>query len=166
MASNEASPKYVIDTCSLTALRRLYPLDMFPGVWEKLGLLAETGLLISSTEVWDELQAQEALQDESYKWAKDHKDIFYPLEDNVQRQAQEVLAAHPRLLDLKKNSSGDPFIIATAIVYSCAVVTEEKPSGGSNKLKIPDVCSAYGVKCFPLLEMLRLEGLKVVLLSD
>ncbi len=97
---------------------------------------------------------------------KFHKDIFYPLEEDIQKQAQVILAADPRLLDLKKNSSGDPFVIATAIVYSCAVVTEEKPSGGSNKLKIPDVCAVCGIKCFPLLEMLRLEGLKVVLRSD
>ena len=52
-------------------------------------------------------------------------------------------------------------MIAGAAVYSCAVVTEEKPSGGPPKVKIPDVCKLLGVRCITMLDMLREEGLRL-----
>ena len=66
------------------------------------------------------------------------------------------------MLDLKKSKSGaDPFLIAVAMLHKCSIVTEEKPSGGPHKSKIPDVCKAYSIECIPLLEMLRRECLRL-----
>jgi len=150
-------PKYAIDTCSLTELRRTYPKDVFPGVWDKVGELAETGTLISIENVYEELKVQD---DEVLEWADEHSEIFKPLDEQIQIETREILEEHPNLIDLKRRKSGaDPFLIATAMVFSCSVVTEEKPSGGPNRSKIPDVCRANGIGCIRLLEMLRAEQL-------
>ena len=52
----KSKAKYTIDTCSLTAMNRIYPKDVFPGAWNKLDELADNGLLISIENVLDELK--------------------------------------------------------------------------------------------------------------
>ncbi len=151
--------KYIIDTCSLIQLRRAYPLDVFPSVWAKVGNMADAGILISIEDVYEELQIQD---DEVSEWAKQHSDMFLPLDGIVQIKALQILSTHRDLVDLKKRKSGaDPFVIATALVYSCILVTEEEPSRSPNKLKIPDTCKDYNIQCIQLLEMLRLENFRL-----
>ncbi len=140
-------------------MRRIYPKDVFPGAWELLDQLSDDGVLLSSDEVFEELKVQD---DEVLEWAKKNFSIFIPLDEDVQMSASKILTTHANLVDLKRRKSGaDPFVIGTAIVKGCAVVTEERPSGGPRKSKIPDVCKAYQVKCIRILEMLRECGLKL-----
>jgi hypothetical protein len=147
------SLKYVIDTGSFIALKYVYPLDVFPGVWDLMSRLAQDGVIGSVDEVMEELKSQE---DDLLKWAKKYKSIFLPLDEQIQKHASAILAAHENLLDLKKRKSGaDPFVIAAAVVNSSIVVTEEKPSGGPQKAKIPDVCKAHGITCITVLKLLE-----------
>ncbi|MEH6784403.1 MAG: DUF4411 family protein [Alcanivorax jadensis] len=151
-------PKYVIDTCSLTKMRHTYPKDVFPAAWEMLTYLAQTGVLISVEDVLEELSL---FDDEILQWANEQGHIFFPLSENIQVRAVEILSSHAGILDLKKNkSSADPFVIAAAIENSCAVVTEEKASNSPIRYKIPDVCGDYGVDCIPIIDMFRREGLQ------
>jgi len=153
------SLRYIVDTCSFTALQRVYPTDVFPGVWDLMDKLASEGIIGSVEDVMEELKSQD---DSIYKWANLHKEIFLPLDGEIQVQASKILKTHENLIDLKKRKSGaDPFIVATAVVMSGTVVTEEKPSGGPQKVKIPDVCKAYKIPCITILELLRGEGLKL-----
>ena len=150
-------PKYAIDTCSFTELRRTYPKDVFPGVWDKVGELADNGTLISIEDVYEELKIQD---DEVLEWADGHFEIFKPLDEPIQIRTREIMEKHPNLIDLKRRKSGaDPFLVAAAMVFSCSVVTQEKPSGGPHRSKIPDVCRANGIACVRLLAMLRAEQL-------
>jgi hypothetical protein len=152
-------PLYSIDTCSLTEVRRVYPKDVFPGVWTLLDHLADLEILIAVEMVSWELEAQD---DEVFGWANAHADIFRPLNAAIQNKGREIINLYPTLIDLKKRKTGaDPFIIALASIESLAVVTQEKPSGGPNKVKIPDVCRSVGVECIPVLEMLRRAGLRL-----
>lgn len=153
------TPKYVIDTCSLTALRRVYPSDVFPGVWAKVEQLVDDGVMASCELVLDELNAQD---DEVSVWAADRTQIFLPLVAQIQNAATSLLRQFPTLIDLRRRKSGaDPFVIATAQILGCAVVTEEKRSGGPPAVKIPDVCAAFGIACVPVLQVLRSEGLSL-----
>lgn len=152
------NPKYVIDTCSLTSLRRLYPYDLFAPVWEFVGGLSSSGLLCSVDEVYEELRAQD---DEVLDWADQHSAMFFSLDEQIQEKAKEILKTHTGLFDYKKRtSSADPFLIALAVLLGTSVVTEEK-GGSARRPKIPDVCTDYEIECIPLLEMLRREGFKL-----
>lgn len=152
-------PRYTVDTCSFTAMRRVYPEDVFPGAWRKLSDLADAGVMIAIDEVFEELKAQD---DEVLEWANQHAGIFVPLDADIQTEASKILSAHTKLVDLRKRKSGaDPFVIASAVVKRCTVVTEEKPSGGPGKIKIPDVCKAMKIECITVLTMLRREGMRL-----
>lgn len=152
-------PRYVIDTCSLTKMRHTYPRDLFPTAWAKLDELCAAGILISAEDVLEELSA---FDDEIYVWAQGQQvGFFYPLNEEVQAQASKILGDYPGLLDLRKNkSSGDPFIIATAKINRCTVVTEEKRTNSESRPKIPNVCDELGVECINIVEMFRREGLR------
>lgn len=148
---------YVVDTCSFTELRRAYPQKGFPEVWALVDRLAAEGRLLSVEEVAVELDAYD---DEVSEWADAHEPLFLPLSEDVQKAAIAILAKYPSLVDVKKRkSSADPFVIAVAIVRDAIVVTQEKPSGGPGKVKIPDVCKALKVPCITLLQLLLDEGL-------
>jgi len=109
--------------------------------------------------VFEELGRQD---DEVLDWAKQHTEIFLPLDEAVQIEVRRILENHINFIDLKRQKSeADPFVVATAVVKGCTVVTEEKPSGGPDKKKIPDVCKTEGLTCIPVLEMLRREGLRL-----
>ena len=151
--------KYAVDTCSFTHLGRSYPSDIFPGVWEKVEELISDQLICSVDEVYFEIMAQD---DNLSDWAKRRHHIFLPIDEHIQRHVKGILQTHSNLLDLKKNKSGaDPFLLGVAMVHGCVVVTEEKPSGGPERSKIPDVCKHYGIECIRSLEMLRREGLRL-----
>ena len=151
--------KYAVDTCSFTQLNRSYPLQVFPSVWEKVEKMVSEQLVCSVDEVYLEIMEQD---DALAEWIKKRQHIFLPIDEEIQRNVIDILETHSNLLDLRKNRSGaDPFLIAAAIVHECAIVTEEKPSGGPDRSKIPDVCKAYGIECIRLLEMLRREGLRL-----
>lgn len=154
-----SSPRYCIDTCSLTEIRRVYPLDVFPSVWQKLEDLIAHGMMIAAEPVNWELEVQD---DELKEWATKNASLFQPLSDELQSEGRRILAAHPTLVDIKKRKSGaDAFVVGLASLMSLTVVTQERPSGGPDKEKIPDVCKAIGIECIPVLEMLRREGLRL-----
>lgn len=156
----EKTPKYAVDTCSFTILKRVYPLDVAPGAWDAISEMADSGIIISSQEIYLELEAQD---DGVFEWARNHQHVFLPLEDAIQTKAIEILRDFPNILDLRQlKSSADPFLIATAIVKSCSVVTEEQPTGpGSKIVKIPNVCRSLNIKCMSLLELMRAEGIRL-----
>lgn len=151
--------KYVIDTCSLTKMRHTYPNDVFPTAWAKLTELSIAGIIISAEDVLEELSS---FDDEVLEWARGQSDFFHPLDSKIQKAATDILRKHPGLLDLRKNkSSGDPFIIATALCTQCIIVTEEKLSNSPTRPKIPNVCKAVGVECITIVDMFRREGLRI-----
>lgn len=124
-----------------------------------MGELADSGVLIATEEVLEELGREDT---EVQQWAEEHGAMFLPLDEVTQQRARDILRSHPNLIDLKKRRSGaDPFVIATATINGSAIVTEEKPSGGPPKVKIPDVCRVYGIECIALLELLRREGVRL-----
>jgi len=113
-------------------LRREYPSDVFPGVWNKLDELLRKQVLCSVEEVYYEIMAKD---DDLTDWAKANRHIFI-----LQKEVLQILKTHSNLIDVRKDKSGaDPFLIAAAMIHKCSVVTEEKPSGGPDRSKIPDV---------------------------
>ena len=155
-----AKPKsiYVVDTCSFTTLQRAYSIDVFPSVWRKVEELILDGKIVSVDEVYHEICRQD---DDLSKWAKIQQGIFLPLSDEVQDQAKEIVNNYIKIVDFKNNKSGaDPFVIAQAVLLSGTVVTEEKHSGGQEKMKIPDVCDALKLPYMNFMNMMKAEGLR------
>lgn len=151
-------PVYWFDTCSFTELRRSYPRPLFDPVWSFVGDLLQSHRILSIEDVYLELNQQD---DEIARWIEPWEDRFISLDEPIQLRARELLQTFPKLVDLKKGkSSADPFLVAAASVHVGTIVTEEKPSGGPQKVKIPDVARSLGVPCINLLQVMKQEGFR------
>jgi len=149
--------KYCIDTSALMdAWVRWYPPEVFPSLWDAMDALIDDRRLISSEEVLHELERKEG--DTLHAWAKEREQVFLPLDDNIQACPSEIMTSHPRLVDERTGKSfADPWVIATAEVNGCGVVTGEKGTGTPDRPKIPDVCQARNILCVGIVELIRKE---------
>jgi len=160
---------YVFDTSSLRSLQHFYP-SVFKSIWDQLDALAEQGQLISTREVFNELERQ-AVSEEVLHWAKARKHLFVtPTNPELKfvadifkiKHFQGLIGAQQRL---KGTPVADPFVIACARVNHATVVTEEGWQHGGKPLtlkphaaKIPNVCDHFKIACIDLEEFMHQQG--------
>jgi hypothetical protein len=151
---------YVFDTSSLSKLKHFYP-GIFKSIWIGLDELVKQGNLISTKEVWHEIERGNSDQ-YTNKWLKDRKEIFTtPTTAELQFVAHIFQVQHFQSLigeqqRLKGTPVADPFVIACAKIKNGTVVTEEqlKP----NAAKIPNVCGYFKIPCIDLERFMELQG--------
>lgn len=145
------SERFAIDACALIDAGKAYNLKKrsFAHIWEKVDDLIAEGRLLSSSEVLEELKDPDLLD-----WAKQRREIFLPINEAIQAKTREILSKYPTLIKIRGkngNSGADPFLIATALVNKCSVITNEKIGNeNSGEWKIPNVCRQYGIDCINL----------------
>ena len=67
------------------------------------------------------------------KWYAELHGVVLPIDDAVQENVKKVVTSNPQLIDFKQiKSSGDAFLIATAMKYGLTVITEENKKGEKN----------------------------------
>ncbi|OIO76672.1 MAG: hypothetical protein AUJ86_11270 [Hydrogenophilaceae bacterium CG1_02_62_390] len=151
---------YVFDTSSVRSLQHFYP-SVFKTIWGGLDILIQQQSLISTREVWNELERQNVSAD-VLAWAKQNKQIFTtPTAAELQFVAQIFQIKHFQSLigeqqRLKGTPVADPFVIACAKIKGGTVVTEEllKPTAA----KIPNVCQHFNVPCIDLEGFMQQQG--------
>lgn len=157
---------YVFDTSSLRALQHFYP-RVFKSIWDGLDELVRQQCLISTREVFNELERQ-AVSEDVLKWAKDNKALFTtPTGPELQfvaeifkiKHFQGLIGAQQRL---KGTPVADPFVIACARINKGTAVTEEGWQRPTNPLrpkpnaaKISNVCAHFRIPCIDLEEFMH-----------
>ena len=140
----------------ITAYRRLYAPDVFPGLWQKLKDAVKDGIVACPQEVIDEIVAKD---DKVARWVWQHKkELIRPLlESNLGQDVADLMQGlkekYPRL----SYKDADYSLLAWGKEIGCTVVTLEKQEG---KNKIPEVGKKENVKCIALLEFMRLQEWK------
>jgi len=139
----------------MAAWNERYPIENFPRLWGKNENLITAKRLVSPIEVLHETSKR---SDDLHKWLTARRNMFRDLDEEVQIAGANVLARFPRLVGEKKlRTSADPWVIAVASVAGLKIVTEEKPTGSSDRPHIPDVCAAMNIETMPLLDLIRAE---------
>ena len=151
-------PKYIFDTGPFIDLKN-YPRDVFSSLWENFTEMINDAEIISSSEVFREL---EDYDDEIANWAKQNKNLFIKPTLEEQIQVQKILEKHPDLVKeeaiLLGKPYADPFVIAQAKLHNCVLVHSEKFK--PNAHKIPNVCKTFSVEETNLFEFFRREKWK------
>lgn len=151
---------YVFDTGSLSKLKH-YPPAVFRTMWLGLAGLEESGQLISTKEVWNELERGEPVPFVN-DWLRERKRLFTtPTGPELIFVAQIFQVPHFQQMigeqqRLKGTPVADPFVVACAQVRGGAVVTEEKLK--PHAAKIPNVCQHYGISCLDFTKFLTRQG--------
>src|SRR3989338_11181711 len=83
---------YIIDSCSLIDLNRHNPIDIFPSLWEKIGILIDSDMMVSHIEVFNEITQKD---DSLANWLKKHKKMFKDFSQNQAEIVKEILNQYP-----------------------------------------------------------------------
>jgi len=147
---------YCIDTSALIECwTRSYPIDVLPGLWERLDAMTRSNELVAPDEVLHELAKKE---DELHKWVKQRTHMFLELDDPIQAATREILSANQLLAkDFAQRTHADPFVIAVGRVRGLPIVTQEGP-GSDKRPTIPYVCRILGLRTLTILEFIREQG--------
>lgn len=160
---------YVVDANFFIQSHRItYPLDVAEGFWNKVIKIANENKVVSIDKVKNEIFYND---DELKQWINDNlSDEFFKATDSP-----EVLINYTQIANwaVSKNylqkalaefldyNNADAWLVAYALSLNeeCCVVTQEKSEPYRlNKIKIPDVCSAFNIKFKNIIEMFRELG--------
>ncbi|UOE44155.1 DUF4411 family protein [Agromyces larvae] len=152
----------------IEAKNTYYPFAVAPGYWEWLRSEHEAGHIASISAVREELLRQD---DELSEWAKDLPNSFWIEEstetlDALRQVATWAMSTSRQYLPAARSeflNVADFRLIAAALAGGHTVVTREQPSPASkNRILIPDVCDAHGVKWASPFETYQRLGLRLV----
>ena len=147
---------YVFDTSSFSSLKFYHP-TIFPSIWDNLNVLVKDGWIISTREVWNELQNGEPVVHVN-DWLKERKFIFtIPNGPELNFVSGIFKISHFNQLIgnkqmLKGTPVADPFVIACAANNRGTVVTEEHFK--DNAARIPNVCNRFKIPYINLQEFM------------
>lgn len=148
---------YCLDTGALIQpWNKYYSPELCPEYWEIVDELAKDGTVFCTIEVKREL---EKIDDGLSEWTKKRDYLFREITDEVNTNMLRIMESHGELVDNKKGRSlADPWVVAHALAENATVVTSEGPA--PKKIKIPDVCKAYGVPWIPEYQFAGEIGMK------
>jgi hypothetical protein len=158
---------YLLDANVFIQAKNLhYGFDFCPAFWDWLVVKFEAEVVFSVEKVGDEIAAGD---DDLAAWAVARGSSFFLPPD---------AATIPALTNVGSWVTGQPYdagavniflqgadyyLVAFALAHGHIVVTHEKPSDGVRKVKIPNVCIGFGLRCITPFEMLRRERARFVL---
>ena len=148
--------KYLIDSCSLMAQKtdEDLPRQVHKSLWKMIDKCIEEQLIITSSEIEEEISKDDIIGD----WFRNTHCVVIQIDDEIQTNVRRIVTEHPGLIKFsgsKGSSSGDAFLIATAMKFKISIITEE------NKTKmnsIPNICAYYGINTFSITELCKKEG--------
>ena len=141
MVSSENTDRYIIDTSSILSQKDNEPhrRSINKTLWKHIDELIAQHRIVTCSEIIEEVN-DDALK----QWYIGLSGEILPIDDEVQENVKKVVTTNHQLIDFHKvKSSGDAFLIATAMKYGLTVITEESTKG---EKKIHFVCKNLHVQ--------------------
>jgi hypothetical protein len=159
---------YLLDANVLIdAANRHYPFDVCPGFWAWLDSALHLGDVASVAQVRLEVMKK---GDGIAEWVRTRR-AFFPDPDAATVDAMRVVAEWTmdgdRIYTMAAKQAflgkADYILVAAGLASGAVVVTHETSQPRApGRVKIPDVCAALGVASMTTVDMLRSEGVRLV----
>ena len=151
--------KYIIDACSVFSqnVGASYPRTVYKGLWDEIDGLARTRELVICRQIANEILSGKK-DDLAKEWLRNSGILIIDEDRLVQKKVERVVNTAPQLLrfgTIRKSSSGDAFLIATAMDYHLTIITEENKR---SPVKIPQVAQKLGVDSMSISELAESRG--------
>ena len=164
-----AATVYIIDTSCLTQAHRMYyPFDIAPSFWDFMQINFTAGTFIMTNKVYDEIaKGKDLLTNWTQTQLTSSIILDCHADANIMSHYGDIMTwgnNHSQYNSLAKTEfsdfdNADPFAVATAIEKTAVVVSQEISATGSKKnIKLPDVCSQFGISHFDTFTLLRTFG--------
>jgi predicted regulator of amino acid metabolism with ACT domain len=144
--------KYIIDTSSILSQKPNEPNRRIvnKSMWEYIDSLISEQKIINCSEIIEEIK-----DDDLAEWWRNLGGVIISVDDDIQNNVVKVVTQKPDIIDFKQvKSSGDAFLIATAMKYNLIIITEE--SKASSK-KIPKVAKSLEISSINIIELCEKE---------
>lgn len=145
--------KYIIDASSIFSQKPNEPhrRHVYKRKWKNIDEFIQQAIIVTCSEIEVEIKDKDLIE-----WLRQQRCVILPITDEIQYNVRRVVTEHPDLIDFSKcKSSGDAFLIATAMAYDLTVISEENQDSPK---KIPQICRAYGIKCINITELCEAEN--------
>lgn len=151
--------RYLIDSSVLITCANCTPFEFFPSFWNKLEESIVGGQVIICDAVAVEISVK---VDQLKKWIENYKHLFRKtLLPTVVVEAKLIINKYPNLIDINNpNDQADPYLIALAKTDNLVIISDERYSENSKKMRIPFVCKQEGVDCLGRFDFFKNEGWK------
>ena len=148
--------KYLIDSSSIMAQKPSdgLPRQVHKTLWEMIEKSIQEQTIATCSEIEEEVKNDNIVGN----WLGSKQCVILPIDDEIQRNVRRIVTEHPKMISFsggKGSSSGDAFLIATAMKYNLTIITEEKMD---KQNKIPIVSKDYGIKTMSITELCVEEG--------
>ena len=147
---------YGLDTnIFITAWWHIYPIDVFPNLWEQLSLKAEHIPILHP--ILTELRNGKEKNDVRF-WMESQQFSIEPITSEINQEAIGMEARYQTGRSDKGVNSIDIQLVAWAKITGNTVVTFEKQPNHPLKpynYKIPTICDKEGVRCILFVDFLR-----------
>lgn len=149
---------YIIDTSELINLKKYYPMETFPKLWENVETLIRKGMVIAPKQVYDEIRDGD---DELIGWCKKHKRMFHDT-SNIMGITKKIINRHPAIINPHApRETADPHIIALAYSYKNEKIGKEPiivtAENTTSEKKIPHIAETYDIKSCKLIDVFQRE---------
>lgn len=163
---------YLLDSdVFIAAKNAYYAFDICPGFWDEILKHHGVGRAFSISRVRNELLL--GIKTENlHQWVANvvPASFFLEVDDepviNVYTEIMMWSQRHNQYFDAAKAkfaTGADGWLVAYARIHKAIVVTNETPAPESKKeIKLPDVCSQFGVNAVNTFDLLRRLGITLV----
>ena len=148
--------KYIIDTSAILSQKpnEAHRRNVYKGQWDRIDEYIRNGIIVTCSEIAEEVH-EKSLQE----WLLTQQCVILNIDEEVQKNVRKIVTEHPKMIEFTGgkggSSSGDAFLIATAMKYNLAVITEENPD---KPTRIPQICKCYRIATFNITELCEQEG--------
>ena len=139
--------KYIIDTSAMLSQKgdEPYRRTVLRSQWSALDEMVKREEIVTCSELVIEVQDESIIE-----WMKTCGMKILPIDQEIQEYVRKVVKTNTSLVDFKLNkSSGDAFLIATAMKYGLTVITNEKKNA---QTRIPFTCQLLNVPCLSIID--------------
>lgn len=149
--------EYIIDTCSILSQKsdQTFKRKVYKTGWQYIDECIANGRIVTCSEIQEEIRDVEIK-----KWLTDSQCEIIEIDDEIQENVKRVVQENPKMIVFNNRgnntSSGDAFLIATAITHNLSIITEENKDKPN---KIPQICKKYNIPTFSLIDFWEKEGL-------
>ncbi|MBR4435665.1 MAG: DUF4411 family protein [Clostridia bacterium] len=148
--------KYLIDASSIFAqkITDSMPRAVHNSMWKRIDESIREKTIVTCSEIEEEVHGDKVVG----RWLIELQCDILQIDDEVQYNVRRIVTEHPQMIAFSSkngSSSGDAFLIATAMKYGLIIITEENKTKNN---KIPIICSDYGIRTVNLTELCIEEG--------
>jgi hypothetical protein len=149
----------------ITSRDTMFGFDINATFWNWIEGAAKSDIVVAPKAVYKEVVENVRTIDDLARWMKTRRKRGFCIEPDADTVAALKIVTqyvfqpggryqHPFALDFV--SGADPWVIAHAIADGGTVVSQETDKHPlANRVRIPDVCGEFGIKCIKVWDMLR-----------